>query len=151
MKKNEINVISKNINEDIERFIKHCDVIIDKHIGLKIYLKDGSILKFCDEENICNICDYVYFYDLYFDLLPIVKNLLIKDYERLKNEMLCNMLDQKDKEIERLNNIIDELEKKFIEDIKKVKAYNLKHPDFRLINLPSDYLIELRILKEGKK
>ena len=59
--------------------------------------------------------------------------------------------DEKDKEIERLNNIIEELEKNFINDDRLIKEYNIEHPENTLDNYSKYYLDKLKELKEGKE
>ena len=61
------------------------------------------------------------------------------------NQILCKDIEEKDKEIERLNNIIDELEKWIMEDVKDEK------PDlFFQVLRKIDILDKLKELKEVK-
>ena len=53
-------------------------------------------------------------------------------------------------EYDRLNNIINELEKMFVNDDKKIKEYNIEHPESPLDNYSRYYLDKLKELKEGK-
>ena len=61
----------------------------------------------------------------------------------IKNNKLIN-------KNERLNNIVDELEKTFFNDDKLIKEYNIEHPERPLDNYSRYYLDKLKELKEGK-
>ena len=100
-----------------------------------------------------------------------MKNNEIKEIERLKNgycelKVKCNngecdctneeydgMVEGNMKlslEVERLNNIIEELEKMFVNDDKLIKEYNIEHPERPLDNYSKYYLDKLKELKENK-
>lgn len=73
----------------------------------------------------------------------------------LTNEELINiiakkedLLDEKEEEIKRLNNIIDELEK-YLEEIKdRVIMYGLKDDTYKTTNLYNDIKKKIKELKE---
>ena len=67
----------------------------------------------------------------------------------MTNQLLSE-LEMANKEIERLNNIINELEKTFVNDDKRIKEYNIEHPESPLDNYSRYYLDKLKELKEGK-
>ena len=159
--KNEIKVISNDILQDIERYIQHCNAIIDKHMGLNIYLKNGMILKFCNKKNIFTNDIYINFNDIYSESLNMTSNYLsrtIKNEILYNTKMFYNALDEKNKEIEKLNNIINELEKNIINEIAIVQKCQII--SYRTKECVEQYSPELKAyywvlsrikeLKEGK-
>ena len=76
-------------------------------------------------------------------------DILDKPQEKLYIEPWTKTI-EKDKEIERLTNIINELEKTFVNDDKIIKEHNIEHPERPLDNYSRYYLDKLKELKEGK-
>jgi len=75
-----------------------------------------------------------------------------KEIERLSKEVTKydEILCERNNEVDRLNNIINELEKTFVNDDKIIKEYNIEHPERPADNYSIYYLDKLKELKEGK-
>lgn len=84
------------------------------------------------------------------NFLPEGEMAIIKDTNTLIHNIVNSELKEKDKEIDRLNNIINELEKTLAFDNEQVKAYNVEHPEAggKIPNFPSVYLDKLKELKK---
>ena len=77
-----------------------------------------------------------------------------------ENERLNNIIKEKsllliefqdmEQRLKEKDNIINELEKIFINDSKRIKEYNIQHPERPLDNYSNYYLDKLKELKEGK-
>ena len=105
--------------------------------GIEVVIKHDGILEF-DAKELKILLDYI------TNLEQIDKS------KEIQIETLEEILNYKDQEIERLNNIINELAKTFVNDDKRIKEYNIEHPERPLDNYSRYYLDKLKELKEGK-
>lgn len=91
---NEIVVISSYPERDIQEFITYFKPYIDKYKYPKLYLKDGHILRFQSNNNLIGVRKHYYYSEIF------------KSYSR-------SCITTLQQEIERLNNIIKNLDKMF--------------------------------------
>lgn len=101
--------------------------------------------------------DWVHHDSKTFDEEQFMENIERKHIEKhssyiegFTKDYVDKLLKEKDKEIKRLNNIINELEKMFINDDRLIKEYNIEHPENTLDNYSKYYLDKLKELKESK-
>ncbi len=116
-----------------------------------------------DERAIEELRNYIYKADMFDEYLTAKcdsyekcweqANRDIQNYGKELREYVASLLydnDYKSQKIERLNNIINELERTFVNDDKRIKEYNIEHPESPLDNYSRYYLDKIKELKGGK-
>lgn len=108
MNKHEIIVKSNSPANDIHEFVRTCGIFVESYRPNEIILKSGNILKFCSDHKLPGITNYYYYKEVFESYL--------KQYIRhLENQNV-----EQDKEIKRLNNIINEIEAIVYADISNI-------------------------------
>ena len=107
MNKHEITVISNSPANDIHEFVRTCGIFVESYRPNEIILKSGNILKFRPNPKLPGIRNYYYYKEVFESYL--------KQYIRhLENQNV-----EQDKEIERLNNTINECADEILKELKE--------------------------------